>query len=62
VAIVRTMNLGTVSVVSTIAYSYPLISLASTWLMRGQEKITTRTVLGCVNVVAGVVQVTYSND
>ena len=59
VAIMKAMNLGTVSVVGTIVFSYPLISLALTWLLlRGQERITTRTVLGCVTVVAGVVLVT----
>ena len=59
VAIMKAMNLGTVSVVGTIVFSYPLISLALTWLLlREQEKITTRTVLGCVTIVAGVVLVT----
>lgn len=59
VAIMKAMNLGTVSVVGTIVFSYPLISLALTWLLlRGQERITVRTVLGCVTVVAGVVLVT----
>ena len=59
VAIMKAMNMGTVSVVGTIVFSYPLISLVLTWLLlRGQEKITTRTVLGCVTVVAGVVLVT----
>jgi uncharacterized membrane protein len=59
VAIMKAMSLGTVSVVGTIVFSYPLISLALTWLLlRGQEKITTRTVLGCVTVVAGVILVT----
>ena len=59
VAIMKAMNMGTVSVVGTIVFSYPLISLVLTWLLlRGQEKITMRTVLGCVTVVAGVVLVT----
>lgn len=59
IAIMRAMNLGTVSVVGTIAFSYPLISLVLTWLLlRDQERITGRTVLGCVTIVAGVVLVT----
>jgi drug/metabolite transporter (DMT)-like permease len=59
IAIMRAMNLGTVSVVGTIAFSYPLISLVLTWLLlRDQERITARTVLGCVIVVYGVILVT----
>jgi len=59
IAIMRAMNLGTVSVVGTIAFSYPLISLVLTWLLlRDQERITAKTVLGCATVVAGVILVT----
>ena len=59
IAIMRAMNLGTVSVVGTIAFSYPLISLVLTWLLlRDQERITAKTVLGCATIVAGVILVT----
>lgn len=55
VSIMNAMSHGSVSVVGTVVYSYPLFSLALSWfLLRGEEVITVRTTLGCVSVVAGV--------
>ena len=55
-ALMMAMQTGTVAVVTTIVFSYPLFSLVLSWLfLKGEEKITRRIVAGCVVIVAGVV-------
>jgi uncharacterized membrane protein len=51
-------EVGSVSVVTTIVFSYPLFSLLLSWIfLRKQENLTLRIALGCLVVVAGVVLV-----
>ena len=55
-ALMMAMQTGTVAVVTTIVFSYPLFSLVLSWLfLKGEEKITRRIVAGCVVIVVGVV-------
>ena len=53
------MQAGTVAVVTTIVFSYPLFSLILSWLFLKEEKITRRIAAGCVVIVAGVVTVSF---
>jgi len=58
IALMMAMERGTVAVVTTIVYSYPLFSLILSWLfLRGQEDLSRNVVLGCIIVVVGVVLV-----
>ncbi len=58
-ALMVAMEMGTVAVVTTIVYSYPLFSLLLSWMfLRGQEDLSLRVIAGCVLIVAGVVYVT----
>ncbi len=58
-ALMVAMEMGTVAVVTTIVFSYPLFSLLLSWMfLRGQEDVTLRVIAGCVLIVAGVVAVT----
>ena len=58
-ALMVAMDMGTVAVVTTIVFSYPLFSLLLSWVfLRGQEEVSLRVIAGCVLIVAGVVAVT----
>jgi len=58
-ALMVAMEMGTVAVVTTIVFSYPLFSLLLSWMfLRGQEEINLRVIAGCVLIVAGVIAVT----
>ncbi len=58
-ALMVAMEMGTVAVVTTIVFSYPLFSLLLSWVfLRGQEDLSLRVIAGCVLIVAGVVSVT----
>ncbi|UCH57727.1 MAG: EamA family transporter, partial [Candidatus Bathyarchaeota archaeon] len=58
-ALMVAMEMGTVAVVTTIVFSYPLFSLLLSWMfLREQEEVTLRVIAGCVLIVAGVVAVT----
>jgi drug/metabolite transporter (DMT)-like permease len=52
------LETGSVSVVTTIVYSYPLFTLLFTRLLIKDEKLTTKTILGSALIVAGVAMVT----
>jgi len=52
------LEIGSVSVVTTIVYSYPLFTLLFTRILIKDEKLTTRTILGSALIVAGVAAVT----
>lgn len=56
-AMMKALELGAVSTVTTIVFSYPLISLALTRLLIREEELTLRTVAGSVLVVLGVAAV-----
>jgi len=50
--------MGTVAVVTTIVFSYPLFSLLLSWLfLRGQEDLGPRVIVGYVVIVVGVILV-----
>jgi drug/metabolite transporter (DMT)-like permease len=52
------MEMGTVAVVTTIVFSYPLFSLLLSWLfLRGQEDLGPKVIGGSVVIVAGVILV-----
>ena len=53
-AMMKALELGSVSVVTTIVFSYPLFSIFFTRLMIREEKLNRRTILGSVLIVAGV--------
>ena len=58
-ALMVAMEMGTVAVVTTIVFSYPLFSLLLSWVfLRGEEEVNLRVIAGCVLIVAGVVSVT----
>jgi len=58
-ALMVAMEMGTVAVVTTIVFSYPLFSLLLSWMfLRGREDLSLRVIAGCVLIVAGVVYVT----
>jgi len=58
-ALMVAMEMGTVAVVTTIVFSYPLFSLLLSWVfLRGEEEVSLRVIAGCVMIVAGVVAVT----
>jgi drug/metabolite transporter (DMT)-like permease len=52
------LETGSVSVVTTIVYSYPLFALITTRLLMKEEKFTTHTIIGSTLVVLGVAIVT----
>jgi len=56
-AMMKALELGAVSTVTTIVFSYPLISLILTRVLIRDEVLTARTVVGSVLVVLGVVAV-----
>ena len=59
-ALMMAMQAGTVAVVTTIVFSYPLFSLVLSWLfLKEEEKITRRIAAGCVVIVAGVLTVSF---
>lgn len=59
VTMMRAMQMGTVSVVTTIVFSYPLFSLLLSWLfLRGQEDLGWRVIAGCLIIVMGISLVT----
>jgi len=56
IALMMAMQRGTVAVVTTIVFSYPLFSLILSWLLlKGQEDLSRVVVIGCVIIVAGVI-------
>jgi len=55
IALLRATELGKVSVVTTIVFSYPLFSILLTWLFLREEEITPRLVVGCLGIVLGVI-------
>lgn len=58
IALMMAMQRGTVAVVTTIVFSYPLFSLLLSWLfLRGQEDLSRNVVIGCVIIVVGVILV-----
>jgi len=58
IALMMAMQRGTVAVVTTIVFSYPLFSLLLSWLfLRGQEDLSRNVVIGCVVIVVGVILV-----
>ena len=58
IALMMAMQRGTVAVVTTIVFSYPLFSLLLSWLfLKGQEELSRNVVLGCVIIVVGVILV-----
>ena len=58
IALMMAMQRGTVAVVTTIVFSYPLFSLLLSWLfLKGQEDLSRNVVLGCVVIVVGVILV-----
>ena len=57
-AMMAALETGSVSVVTTIVYSYPLFTLITTRLFMREEKLTTRTIIGSTFVVLGVAIVT----
>jgi drug/metabolite transporter (DMT)-like permease len=52
------LETGSVGVVTTIVYSYPLFAIITTRMLMREEKITTRVVVGSTLVVIGVAIVT----
>lgn len=54
----KALETGSVSVVTTIVYSYPLFALITTRLLMREEKLTTRTIIGSTLIVLGVAIVT----
>lgn len=58
-AMMKALETGPVSVVTTIVYSYPLFALLFTHIMLRDEKLTVRIALGSVLVVAGVAIVAF---
>jgi DME family drug/metabolite transporter len=54
----KALETGPVSVVTTIVYSYPLFALLFTRLLIREETLTIRTVIGSIFVVVGVAVVT----
>jgi drug/metabolite transporter (DMT)-like permease len=54
----KALETGSVGVVTTIVYSYPLFALITTRLLMREEKLTIRTIIGSTLVVAGVAIVT----
>ncbi|MFP3951479.1 MAG: DMT family transporter [Candidatus Bathyarchaeia archaeon] len=59
IAMFTAMQNGTVSIVATLIGAYPLFSLLlSYFMLRGEEDISTRVILGSIMVVMGVVLVT----
>jgi drug/metabolite transporter (DMT)-like permease len=58
VALMKAFEIGVVSVVTTIVYSYPLFTLFLTRSFLRDEKLSMRTVAGSVLVVVGVAVVT----
>jgi len=58
IALMMAMQKGTVAVVTTIVFSYPLFSLLLSWLfLKRQEDLSRNVVLGCVVIVVGVILV-----
>jgi drug/metabolite transporter (DMT)-like permease len=53
-AMMAALETGSVGVVTTIVYSYPLFALITTRLLMREEKLTTRTIIGSTLVVLGV--------
>lgn len=54
----KALETGSVGVVTTIVYSYPLFALITTRLLMREEKLTVRTIIGSTLVVVGVAIVT----
>jgi len=54
----KALEIGSVGVVTTIVYSYPLFALITTRLLMREEKLTMRTIIGSTLVVVGVAIVT----
>jgi drug/metabolite transporter (DMT)-like permease len=54
----QALQTGSVGVVTTIVYSYPLFALITTRILMKDEKLSTRTIIGSVLVVVGVAIVT----
>lgn len=57
-ALMKALELGVVSVVTTIVYSYPLLILVLGRVFLREERLDKRTVIGSVLIVAGVTIVT----
>jgi drug/metabolite transporter (DMT)-like permease len=54
----KALETGSVGVVTTIVFSYPLFALITTRLLMREEKLTKRTIMGSTLVVVGVAIVT----
>jgi drug/metabolite transporter (DMT)-like permease len=54
----KALETGSVGIVTTIVYSYPLFALITTRLLMREEKLTLRTIIGSTLVVVGVAIVT----
>lgn len=57
-ALMKALELGVVSVVTTIVYSYPLLILVLGRVFLREERLDKRTVIGSILIVAGVAIVT----
>mgnify|MGYP001050673278 CR=1 FL=1 len=57
-ALMKALELGVVSVVTTIAYSYPLFTLILGRVLLKEERLDRRTVIGSILIVLGVAIVT----
>jgi drug/metabolite transporter (DMT)-like permease len=59
IALTMAINLGRVSVVSSIIYSYPLFSVVLTRVLLKEEKLTLQVVVGSLLIVIGVIVVSF---
>ncbi len=59
IALTMAINLGKVSVVSSIIYSYPLFSVILTRILLREERLTLQVVIGSLLVVLGVIAVSF---
>ncbi|MEM3369158.1 MAG: EamA family transporter, partial [Thermoproteota archaeon] len=57
-AMMSALKLGSVSIVTTIVYSYPLFTLLLTKLLLKEERFGKREILGSISIVFGVTLVT----
>jgi len=59
IALTMAINLGKVSVVSSIIYSYPLFSVILTRILLREERLTMQIVIGSLLIVIGVIVVSF---
>ena len=59
ITLMKAMEMGSVPVVTTIVFAYPIFSLMLSWIfLKGQEDLGRRVVTGCLIIVSGVIIVT----